>query len=329
MTSQVTTSTFIKMKQQGKKITTLTAYDYPFARLMDEAGIDSILVGDSLGMVVQGRQTTLPVTMDEMLYHTAMVARACQRALVVGDMPFMSYQGAVTEAVLNAGRFLKEAGAAAVKLEGGADVCPVIAALAKAGIPVQAHIGLTPQSVHQMGGFKVQRDEKRLLKDAKEVEGAGAFSVVLEGIPSPISEKITQALTIPTIGIGAGPHCDGQVLVMHDMLGVNDRFLPKFVKKYVDLAAETRKGVAAYINDVQQGRFLRMPMNTNKPDKRFCIIGCGRVGVNLAVFLTQQGYGPAALASRTCVRLGMRHRLSGAGRYLLILRRRPEREKSF
>lgn len=256
MTSQVTTSTFIKMKQQGKKITTLTAYDYPFARLMDEAGIDSILVGDSLGMVVQGRQTTLPVTMDEMLYHTAMVARACQRALVVGDMPFMSYQGAVTEAVLNAGRFLKEAGAAAVKLEGGADVCPVIAALAKAGIPVQAHIGLTPQSVHQMGGFKVQRDEKRLLKDAKEVEGAGAFSVVLEGIPSPISEKITQALTIPTIGIGAGPHCDGQVLVMHDMLGVNDRFLPKFVKKYVDLAAETRKGVAAYINDVQQGRFF-------------------------------------------------------------------------
>ncbi len=226
MTSQVTTSTFIKMKQQGKKITTLTAYDYPFARLMDEAGIDSILVGDSLGMVVQGRQTTLPVTMDEMLYHTAMVARACQRALVVGDMPFMSYQGAVTEAVLNAGRFLKEAGAAAVKLEGGADVCPVIAALAKAGIPVQAHIGLTPQSVHQMGGFKVQRDEKRLLKDAKEVEGAGAFSVVLEGIPSPISEKITQALTIPTIGIGAGPHCDGQVLVMHDMLGAMTGFFP-------------------------------------------------------------------------------------------------------
>ncbi len=167
MTSQVTTSTFIKMKQQGKKITTLTAYDYPFARLMDEAGIDSILVGDSLGMVVQGRQTTLPVTMDEMLYHTAMVARACQRALVVGDMPFMSYQGAVTEAVLNAGRFLKEAGAAAVKLEGGADVCPVIAALAKAGIPVQAHIGLTPQSVHQMGGFKVQRDESGCSKMPK------------------------------------------------------------------------------------------------------------------------------------------------------------------
>jgi 3-methyl-2-oxobutanoate hydroxymethyltransferase len=245
----------MKMKQQGKKITTLTAYDYPFARILDQAGIDSILVGDSLGMVVQGRETTLPVTMDEMLYHTAMVARACQRALVIGDMPFMSYQGALNDAVQNAGRFLKEAGASAVKLEGGADVCPVITALAKAGIPVQAHIGLTPQSVHQMGGFRVQRDEERLLKDAKDVEAAGAFSVVLEGIPSPISEKITQALKIPTIGIGAGPHCDGQVLVLHDMLGINDRFLPKFVKKYADLAAAAGKGVADYIEEVQQGRF--------------------------------------------------------------------------
>jgi 3-methyl-2-oxobutanoate hydroxymethyltransferase len=245
----------MKMKQQGKKITTLTAYDYPFARILDQAGIDSILVGDSLGMVVQGRETTLPVTMNEMLYHTAMVARACQRALVIGDMPFMSYQGALNDAVQNAGRFLKEAGASAVKLEGGADVCPVITALAKAGIPVQAHIGLTPQSVHQMGGFRVQRDEERLLKDAKDVEAAGAFSVVLEGIPSPISEKITQALKIPTIGIGAGPHCDGQVLVLHDMLGINDRFLPKFVKKYADLAAAAGKGVADYIEEVQQGRF--------------------------------------------------------------------------
>jgi 3-methyl-2-oxobutanoate hydroxymethyltransferase len=255
MQPQVTTSTLIKMKQQGKKITVLTAYDFPFARMLDQAGIDVILVGDSLGMVVQGKENTLPVTMDEMLYHTAMVARGCQRALVVGDMPFMSYQGSLDAAVTNAGRFLKEAGAAAVKLEGGADVCPVITALAKAGIPVQAHIGLTPQSVHQMGGFKVQRDEERLLKDAKDVEAAGAFSVVLEGIPSPISEKITRALTIPTIGIGAGLQCDGQVLVLHDMLGINDRFLPKFVKKYADLATEARKGVAAYIEEVQQGRF--------------------------------------------------------------------------
>jgi 3-methyl-2-oxobutanoate hydroxymethyltransferase len=255
MQPQVTTSTLIKMKQQGKKITMLTAYDFPFARMLDKAGIDAILVGDSLGMVVQGKENTLPVTMDEMLYHTAMVSRACQRALVVGDMPFMSYQGSLNAAVTNAGRFLKEAGAAAVKLEGGADVCPVITALAKAGIPVQAHIGLTPQSVHQMGGFKVQRDEERLLKDAKDVEAAGAFSVVLEGIPSAISEKITQTLKIPTIGIGAGPQCDGQVLVLHDMLGINDRFLPKFVKKYADLASEAAKGVAAYIDDVQQGRF--------------------------------------------------------------------------
>lgn len=255
MQSKVTTSTLIKMKAQGKKITMLTAYDFPFARMLDQAGIDSILVGDSLGMVVQGRETTLPVTMDEMLYHTAMVVRGCSRALVVGDMPFMSYQGSLDAAVTNAGRFLKEAGAAAVKLEGGADVCPVITALAKAGIPVQAHIGLTPQSVHQMGGFKVQRDEERLLKDAGDVAAAGAFSVVLEGIPSPISEKITRALKIPTIGIGAGPHCDGQVLVLHDMLGINDRFLPKFVKKYADLAAAAGKGVADYIQEVQQGRF--------------------------------------------------------------------------
>jgi 3-methyl-2-oxobutanoate hydroxymethyltransferase len=255
MQSKVTTSTLIKMKAQGKKITMLTAYDFPFARMLDQAGIDSILVGDSLGMVVQGRETTLPVTMDEMLYHTAMVARGCSRALVVGDMPFMSFQGSLDAAVTNAGRFLKEAGAAAVKLEGGADVCPVITALVKAGIPVQAHIGLTPQSVHQMGGFKVQRDEERLLKDAGDVEAAGAFSVVLEGIPSAISEKITRALKIPTIGIGAGPHCDGQVLVLHDMLGINDRFLPRFVKRYANLAAAAGKGVAAYIQEVQEGRF--------------------------------------------------------------------------
>lgn len=255
MQPQVTVSTLMKMKQEGKKITALTAYDFVFARMLDQAGIDTVLVGDSLGMVVQGKPNTLSVTMDEIIYHTAMVSRGCSRALVVGDMPFMSYQGSLDAAVENAGRFLKEAGAAAVKLEGGADVCPVITAVARAGIPVQAHIGLTPQSVHQMGGFKVQRDEQRLLKDAQDVEAAGAFSVVLEGIPSPISRKITQALTIPTIGIGAGPHCDGQILVLHDMLGINDRFLPKFVKKYADLAAEAKKGLAAYADEVRQGSF--------------------------------------------------------------------------
>ncbi len=255
MQSKITTSTLMKMKQDGQKITALTAYDYPFARLLDQAGIEMILVGDSLGMVVQGKDNTLPVTMDEMIYHTAMVSRACKMSMVVGDMPFMSYHGSIDQAVENAGRFLKEAGASAVKLEGGADVCPVITALAKSGIPVQAHIGLTPQSVHQMGGFKVQRDEERLMKDARNVQDAGAFSVVLEGIPSPIARKITADLQIPTIGIGAGPDCDGQILVLHDMLGINDRFLPKFVKKYADLAGEAQKGLEHYISEVKGGTF--------------------------------------------------------------------------
>lgn len=245
----------MKMKKEGQKITALTAYDYPFAGMLDQAGIDIILVGDSLGMVVQGKENTLPVTMDEMIYHTSMVSRACQYSMVIGDMPFMSYHGALDKAVENAGRFLKEAGAAAVKLEGGADVCPVITALSKAGIPVQAHIGLTPQSVHQMGGFKVQRDEDRLLKDAGNVQDAGAFSVVLEGIPSDIAKKITRTLTIPTIGIGAGADCDGQILVLHDMLGINNRFLPKFVKKYADLAGEAKKGLDQYIKEVKGGQF--------------------------------------------------------------------------
>lgn len=255
MQSKVTTSSLMKMKQEGQKITALTAYDYPFASIVDKAGMDIILVGDSLGMVVQGKENTLPVTMDECIYHTAMVSRACERAMVIGDMPFMSYQVSLEKAVENAGRFLKEAGAGAVKLEGGADVCPVIEALSKSGIPVQAHIGLTPQSVHQMGGFKVQRDEDRLLQDAKNVQAAGAFSVVLEGIPSAISAKITKELAIPTIGIGAGVECDGQILVLHDMIGINDRFLPKFVKKYADLAAETRKGVGQYIQEVRDKAF--------------------------------------------------------------------------
>jgi 3-methyl-2-oxobutanoate hydroxymethyltransferase len=255
MDAKVTTSTLTKMKKNGVKITAMTAYDSPFARMFDESGIDMILVGDSLGMVVQGGSSTLHVTMDEMLYHTKIVAGACKRAMVIGDMPFMSYQVSVEEAVKNAGRFLKETGATAVKLEGGASVCDRIKAISVSGIPVQAHIGLTPQSVHQMGGFKVQRDEERLMADAKAVQEAGAFSVVLEGIPSLIAQAITKELRITTIGIGAGADCDGQILVMHDMLGINSGHIPKFVKKYANLGDDARKGIKEFISEVQSGKF--------------------------------------------------------------------------
>ncbi len=261
MTSPVTIPTLYKMKEKGEKIVALTAYDYPMARLVDASGVDMILVGDSLGMVVQGHSSTLPVTMDEMIYHTKIVSRAVSRALVVGDMPFMSYQTSLETAVANAGRFIKEAGASAVKLEGGASVSGVIQAITRAGISVQAHIGLTPQSVHQMGGYRVQRDEDRLLADALEVEAAGAFSVVLEGIPAHVAEIITQKLKIPTIGIGAGPSCDGQILVIHDLLGLTDRHVPKFVKQYAQLLELARAGVDAYAKDVQSGCF---------PDKDHC-----------------------------------------------------------
>jgi 3-methyl-2-oxobutanoate hydroxymethyltransferase len=255
MSKQITVTDLYKMKKEGQKIAALTAYDYPFAKIVDESGIHMILVGDSLGMVVQGETSTLPVTMDDMIYHTRIVTRGVEQAMVIGDMPFMSYQTSVEDAIFNAGRFLKEAGATAVKLEGGASVSHLIKAITNASIPVQAHIGLTPQSVHQMGGFKVQRDEDRLLNDAREVEAAGAFSVVLEGIPSDIARKITKALTIPTIGIGAGPDCDGQILVLHDLLGLYDRHRPKFVKQYVDLGKAARDGIKAYVSEVQEGKF--------------------------------------------------------------------------
>ena len=255
MTKKITVTTLFEMKAEGRKIVNLTAYDYPFAKLLDECGVHIILVGDSLGNVVQGEESTLPVTMDQMIYHTRIVSRGVSRAMVIGDMPFMSYQTSVREAVANAGRFLKETGASAVKLEGGATVSATIRAISEAGIPVQAHIGLTPQSVHQMGGYKVQRDEERLLADAQEVESAGAFSVVLEGIPSPIAEKISKTIRIPTIGIGAGPACDGQVLVLHDLLGLTDRHVAKFVKQYADLANTTRQAVNAYAKEVTEGTF--------------------------------------------------------------------------
>ncbi|MBT7085668.1 MAG: 3-methyl-2-oxobutanoate hydroxymethyltransferase [Desulfobacterales bacterium] len=255
MKSQITLTSLYKMKEKGEKIAVLTAYDYPFATMADESGIHIILVGDSLGNVVQGQKTTLPVTMDEMIYHTRIVSRAVKHAMVIGDMPFLSYQASIKDAIYNAGRFLKEAGAGAVKLEGGASVSELIKAISDASIPVQAHIGLTPQSVHKMGGFKVQRDEDRLMEDAIKVEEAGAFSVVLEGIPADISKKITDNLKIPTIGIGAGPDCDGQVLVLHDLLGLNLRHLPKFVKQYASLGEDARKGMKKYIEEVQKGVF--------------------------------------------------------------------------
>jgi 3-methyl-2-oxobutanoate hydroxymethyltransferase len=255
MQSQITVPTLYKMKEKGEKIVALTAYDFPFAQIVDESGVHMILVGDSVGMVVQGEATTLPVTMDEMIYHTRIVSRATRNAMVIGDMPFMSYQARMEDAIANAGRFLKEAGASAIKLEGGAAVSNIIKRISDAGIPVQAHIGLTPQSVHQMGGYKVQRDGDRLMADAIEVQEAGAFSVVLEGIPSEISEKITKTLAIPTIGIGAGPHCDGQILVLHDLLGLHDRHVPKFVKQYAQLKEIAQGAIREYIEEVQRGTF--------------------------------------------------------------------------
>ncbi len=256
---KITILDIYKKKAEGKKITMLTAYDYPLAQIVDQAGIDMILVGDSLGMVVQGVSSTLPVTMDEMIYHTKMVSRAAQSAMVVGDMPFLSYQTHKADAVSNAGRFLKEAGAEAVKLEGGTQMAEAIRAIVDAGIPVVAHIGLTPQYVHMLGGFKVQGKgeaaREKVLADARAVQEAGAFSVVLEGIPASLARDIHEILHIPTIGIGAGVDCDGQVLVLHDLLGLFDRFTPKFVKKYANLKDVALKAVTAYKQDVESGKF--------------------------------------------------------------------------
>jgi 3-methyl-2-oxobutanoate hydroxymethyltransferase len=256
---KITIPDIYKKKAEGGKITMLTAYDFPTAQIVDQAGIDIALVGDSLGMVVQGIDSTLPVTMDEMIYHTKMVARAAKTALVIGDMPFLSYQAGIDDAVRNAGRFLKEAGAEAVKLEGGTSVAAVIRAIVAAGIPVMGHIGLTPQHVHALGGFKVQgRDEasrEKILADARAVQESGAFSVVLEAVPSSLAREIGSILSIPTIGIGAGPHCDGQVLVLHDLLGLFDRFTPKFVKRYASLKDEALRAIKEYKKEVESGVF--------------------------------------------------------------------------
>lgn len=249
---------FQQHKQDRKKLVVVTAYDALFARIVEQAGIRVILVGDSLGVVVQGKPNTLSVTMEDMLYHTKLVAGAVQRSLVIADMPFMSYQASPEDAVRNAGRLL-QAGAAAVKLEGGAVMADRIKAMTSIGIPVMGHLGMTPQSVHVLGGYKVQgkvEDQAaRLLEDAKTLEAAGAFALVLEAVPAALARKITQAVSIATIGIGAGPHCDGQVLVLYDLLGLFDTFVPKFVKTYAHLKADTLQALARYKEEVEQGKF--------------------------------------------------------------------------
>jgi 3-methyl-2-oxobutanoate hydroxymethyltransferase len=254
-----TVNDLFNKKKQGQKITMLTAYDYPFAHLVDEAGIDMILVGDSLSMVIQGNETTLPVTMDEMLYHTKIVVNSTKRAMVVADMPFMSYQVSIEEAVRNAGRFVKEAGAQAVKLEGGREILPHVKAITEAEIPVIGHLGLTPQAILRMGGYKLQgkTDEqaKRIKEDALSLQEAGAIAIVLELIPSDLAQEVTEKLHIPTIGIGAGPHCDGQVLVIYDLLGLFEKFTPKFVKKYANLRENILNAVKQFKEEVEKGEF--------------------------------------------------------------------------
>ena len=247
------------MKEEQSKITVLTAYDYPFAQLMDRVGIDMILVGDSVGSVFSGYDNTLPVTVEEMLYHTRAVVRGSEQALIVTDMPFMSYQIDERDARVNAGRLIKEGGAQAVKLEGGEHMAATIRAIVDIDIPVVGHIGLTPQSIHRMGGFRVQgREEeqaRKILADAKAVEAAGAFAMVLEGIPRDLAKAVTESVSIPTIGIGAGSDCDGQVLVIHDILGLCDKYSPKFVKRYADISTTISAGIEQYIKEVKAGDF--------------------------------------------------------------------------
>lgn len=259
MNNKITTSILRQYKSESRTIVMLTAYDYPMAKLLDEAGVDMLLVGDSLGNVVLGYDSTIPVTMEDMLHHVKAVCRGAKRAMVVADMPFMSYQISIQEALKNAGRLLQEGGAQAVKLEGGIAMAATVQALVTAGIPVVGHLGLTPQSVNQLGGFKVQaRDEQaaqKLLEDARALETAGAFALVLECIPDGLARRVSESIHIPTIGIGAGVACDGQVLVVHDLLGLNSGFTPKFVKKYADLHHEMMGIIRKYIGDVKDRKF--------------------------------------------------------------------------
>ena len=251
--------TFKQAKGEGKKLSMLTAYDYSMAKIIDESGVNGILIGDSLGMVIKGEEDTLSVTMDEVIYHTKAVKKGAKNALIVSDMPFLSYHVSIEQAVLNAGRLVKEGGASAVKLEGGANVAAQVKAIVDAQIPVMGHIGLTPQSVNAFGGFKVQGKSeaaaKKLIEDAVLLEKAGAFSIVLEGIPEKVAELITNAVSIPTIGIGAGKHCDGQILVYQDMLGMFNDFVPKFVKQYANIGTIMKEAIGSYVNEVQEGTF--------------------------------------------------------------------------
>jgi 3-methyl-2-oxobutanoate hydroxymethyltransferase len=262
MRDKVTKATILEMRVRGEKIVALTAYDYLSTRIVDESGVDMILVGDSLGMVVLGFENTLPVTMEEIIHHCKAVARARPRALLAADMPFMSYQASVEDAVRNAGRLVKEGGAESVKLEGGERYVPVIEAIVHASIPVVGHLGLTPQSLHQLGGYRVQGKDSEsadgLVSDAKALERAGCFAIVLEGIPWQLAGRITEAVSIPTIGIGAGPRCSGQILVLQDMLGIHEKPLPRFVKKYEELGLRMREAISSYVLEVKEGRFPGM-----------------------------------------------------------------------
>ena len=256
---KVTIDYLNKKMENGNKITMMTAYDYPTAGLIDQAGIDTILVGDSLGMVMLGYESTVPVTMEEMLHHCKAVCRGAKSSFIIGDMPFMSYQVSIEKAVENAGRFIKEASCDSVKLEGGSEMAPVVKAVVDAGIPVCAHIGLTPQTATKLSGFKVQGKDaesaRELVQSAKDLEDAGAFMIVMECIPDPVAARITEELKIPTIGIGAGKDCDGQVLVYHDLVGLFERFTPKFVKQYINLAPKVREALIQYKEEVESGAF--------------------------------------------------------------------------
>jgi 3-methyl-2-oxobutanoate hydroxymethyltransferase len=270
---KVTTLTLRQKKNHGEPITMLTAYDYPTALAMDQAGVDAILVGDSLAMVVLGYENTLPVTMEEMLHHSRAVARGAKSALLIGDMPFMSYQVSAQEATRNAGRFLQQGGMDAVKLEGGRERAEAVRCITSAGIPIMGHIGLTPQSINQLGGFRAQGKTaiaaRRLVEDALVLEEAGCFSLVLESVPARLAELISKKISIPTIGIGAGVGCDGQVLVTHDLLGLFDRFTPKFVRKYADFHHEMQKAFTDYIEDVETRRFPAKEHSVEMDDKEW------------------------------------------------------------